>query len=109
MIGFPGSGNISGSGNKEVSVQHTRLSNKVALLAGTAAIVGMATMTACGSDTKEPPTDTKAPTESSAPQSPASPTPTEKQNVGSFAPSMTADRAPTKVPGGPGNHYELRP
>ena len=40
MIGFPGSGNISGSGNKEVSVQHTRLSNKVALLAGTAAIVG---------------------------------------------------------------------
>lgn len=81
----------------------SRLTSKVALLAGTAAIVGMATMTACGSD-KETPNDTKAPT--SAPQSPASLTPTEKKNVGSFAPSMTADKAPTRVPGREGR---LRP
>ena len=75
----------------------SRLTSKVALLAGTAAIVGMATMTACGSGTKKTPDDTKTPT--SAPQSPVSLTPTEKQNVGSFAPSMTADKAPTRVPG----------
>ena len=90
-------------------MKRTRLSNKVALLAGTAAVVGMATMTACGSDTQQPPTDTKAPTGSSAPPSPASPAPTEKQNVGSFAPTKTANRAPTVVPGGPGNHRNLSP
>ena len=87
----------------------SRLTSKVALLAGTAAIVGMATMTACGSDTKEPPTDTKAPTESSAPLFFASPATTEKQNVGSFAPTNTANRAPTVVPGGPGAHRQLSP
>lgn len=80
----------------------TRLSSRVALLAAAAALAGMATMTACGSDTKESPADTKAPTGSSASQSPATLTPTEKQNVGSFAPTMTADKAPTRVPGNQG-------
>ena len=84
----------------------TRLTAKVAFLAGAAAVVGMGTMTACGSDTKETPADTKAPTGSSAPQSPASLTPTEKKSVGSFAPTMTADSAPTRVPG---NQGKLRP
>ena len=63
---------ICDSGNKEPYLKHSHLSNKVALLAGAAAIAGLATMTACGSDTKESPTD-------------------------------------TKVPGAPGNHYEMRP
>lgn len=99
----------SHTGNKGLNVKRSRLGTKVAFLAGTAAIAGMATLTACGSDTKDTPTDTKAPTDSSAPQSPASLTPTDKQNVGSFAPSQTADRAPTVVPGGPGGHRQLRP
>ena len=90
-----------------------RLSTRVAFLAGAAAIVGMATMTACGGDTREKPTETKAPTgtptDNSAPQSPATLTPTEKQNVGSFAPTKTANRAPTVVPGGSGNHRQLSP
>lgn len=88
--------------SKVITVNSSRVTSKVALLAGTAAIVGMATMTACGSDTKEKPTDTKAPAGSSAPQSPASLTPTEKQSVGSFAPTMTAPHAPTRVPGNKG-------
>lgn len=87
----------------------TRLSAKIGLLAAAAAIVSMATMTACGSGSKEPPTDTKAPTESSAPKSPASPKPTEKVNIGSFAPDITANRAPTVVPGGPGVHRTMQP
>ena len=77
----------------------TRVSTKFALLAGTSAIIGMGLVTACGSGTTESPTDTKSPTGTSAPQSPASLTPTEKQNGGSFAPTMTADKAPTRVPG----------
>ena len=92
-----------------MDMKRTRLGAKVGVLAGAAAIVGMATMTACGSDTKEPPTDTKARTGSSAPKSPASLTPTEKVNVGSFAPTNTANRAPTVVPGGPGAHRQLSP
>jgi len=87
----------------------TRLKARFALLAGTAAIVGMATISACGSETGEKPTDTKAPTERSAPQAPASRAPTEKKSAGSFAPTVTADRAPTVVPGGPGNHRGLQP
>lgn len=87
----------------------TRLSYRVALLASATAVVGMVTMTACGSDTKEPPTDTMSPSGGSAPSSPPSLAPTEKQNVGSFAPSVTAGRAPTVVPGGPGSHRDLNP
>jgi len=87
----------------------TRLRTRFALLAGTTAMVGMTTISACGSETGEKPTDTKTPAGSSAPQAPASLAPTEKQSVGSFAPTATADRAPTVVPGGPGNHRGLRP
>jgi len=78
-----------------------RVKTKVALLAGTAAIIGMGTMTACGSDTKDKPADTMTPT-SSAPETTATLTPTDKKSVGSFAPTMTADKAPTRVPGAQG-------
>ncbi len=90
-------------------MKRTRLRSKFALLAAATAVVGMATITACGSDTTEEPADTQAPTGSSAPQSPSPLTPTEKQNVGSFAPTITADRAPTVVPGGTGSHREMSP
>ena len=90
-------------------MKKTRLRSKFALLAAATAVVGMATITACGSDTTEKPADTQAPTGSSAPQSPSPLTPTEKQNVGSFAPTMTADRAPTVVPGGTGSHRTMSP
>lgn len=90
-------------------MKRTRLRSKFALLAAATAVVGMATITACGSETTEEPADTQAPTGSSAPQSPSPLTPTEKQNVGSFAPTITADRAPTVVPGGTGSHREMSP
>ncbi len=90
-------------------MKKTRLTSKFALLAGATAVVGMATITACGSDTGEKPAETEAPTGSSAPQSPNSLTPTEKQNVGSFAPTVTADRAPTVAPGGSASHREMNP
>ena len=43
-------------------MQKTGMRSKVALLAGATAVVGMATITACGSDTTEKPADTQAPT-----------------------------------------------
>lgn len=76
----------------------TRLTGKIAVAAGTAAIVGMGALTACSSGTKEKPAETKAPTQSGS-QSPASLAPTEKKSVGSFAPSVTARPAPTALPG----------
>jgi len=87
---------------EKVAVKHNRVSTRVALLAGVTAVIGMGMVTACGGSTTESPSDTKVPAESSASQSPASLTPTEKQNVGSFAPTMTADKAPTRVPGAEG-------
>ena len=80
------------------SAQWTR---RIALAAGGAAIIGMGTLTACSSDTKEKPTETKSPTESSAPSN--QPAPTEKK-VGpggnnSFSPTVTARPAPTALPG----------
>ncbi len=79
------------------------LTRRIALAAGAAALVGMGTMTACSTNTKEKPTETKEPTQSSAPQSPGSPVPTEKK-VGpggnnSFSPTVTARPAPTALPG----------
>ena len=76
------------------------LTTRVALLAGAGAVVVMGAMTACGSDTSKT-SDTKAP-ESGASQAPASMAPSEKKSVGSFAPTMTADSAPTRVPGNKG-------
>lgn len=78
-----------------------RLTRRVALAAGAAAIVGMGALSACSSDTKEKPAETKAPTESSAPAN--APMPTEKK-VGpggnnSFSPTVTARPAPTALPG----------
>lgn len=74
----------------------SRLSRRVALVAGAVAIAGMGSLTACSKETKEKPAETKAPSESSAP---ASPSPTEKQSVGSFTPSVKAPPAPTALPG----------
>lgn len=81
-----------------------RVTRQIALAAGATAIVGMGALTACSTDTKEKPTETKSPTESSAPQTPGNaPQPTEKK-VGpggnnSFSPTVTARPAPTALPG----------
>lgn len=65
---------------------------QVALIAGAAAILGSGALTACSS--KEKPAETKPSSSSSA-----SVAPSEKANVGSFAPSVTARPAPTALPG----------
>ena len=77
---------------------------QLALVAGAAAIVGMGALSACSSETKEKPAETKTPSQSSsAPASPSSnaPQPTEKGVGGpnSFTPSVTARPAPTALPG----------
>ena len=64
---------------------------KVALVAGAAAIVGSGALTACSE--KEKPAETTPSTSAPAVS------PTEKNNVGSFAPSATAHHAPTALPG----------
>lgn len=64
---------------------------RVAVVAGVAAVLGSGALSACSS--KEKPAETKP--SSSAP----SLTPSEKANVGSFAPSVTARPAPTALPG----------
>lgn len=69
----------------------TRVMRQVALVAGAAAIVGSGALAACS--TKEKPAETKPST--SAPAL----TPSEKANVGSFAPQITAKPAPTALPG----------
>ncbi len=68
----------------------TRMTRTIALAAGAVAIAGMGSLTAC--TTKEKPAETK-------PGSSAPVAPTEKANVGSFAPSVTAHPAPTALPG----------
>jgi len=69
---------------------------RIAVVAGTAAIVGMGSLTACSTATKDKPAETKAPSESSAAPTPS---PTEKKSVGSFTPSVKAKPAPTALPG----------
>ena len=64
---------------------------QVALIAGVAAILGSGALTACSSKEK--------PAESKPSSSSASVAPSEKVNVGSFAPSVTARPAPTALPG----------
>lgn len=81
-----------------------RLTRQIALAAGATAIVGMGALTACSSDTKDKPSETKSPTESSAPQTSGNaPQPTEKK-VGpggnnSFSPTVKATKAPNALPG----------
>lgn len=70
-----------------------RVVRQVALVAGAAAIVGSGALTACS--TKEKPAETKPSSSTSAPAL----TPSEKANVGSFAPTITAKPAPTALPG----------
>ena len=77
-----------------------RVTRKIALATGAAALVGMGALTACSTGTKEKPAETKSPSESSAP---AVPSPTEKK-VGpggnnSFSPTVKARPAPTALPG----------
>ena len=74
----------------------SRLMRRIAVVAGTAAIVGMGSLTACSTATKDKPAETKAPSESSAAPTPS---PTEKKSVGSFTPSVKAKPAPTALPG----------
>lgn len=69
------------------------LVRQVALIAGAAAIVSSGALTACSSKDKEKPAE--PPSSTSAP----SPSPTEKVNVGSFTPTVTARPAPTALPG----------
>jgi len=81
----------------------TRFTRQIALAVGAAALVGMGALTACSTDTKEKPTETKSPS-SSAPATPTNaPSPTEKA-VGpggnnSFSPTVKARPAPTALPG----------
>lgn len=76
------------------------LTRQFALATGALAIVGMGALSACSTDTKEKPTETKAPTsESSASNAPS---PTEKAVGGganSFSPTVKARPAPTALPG----------
>lgn len=78
-----------------------RVTRRIALVAGATALVGMGALTACGSDTKDKPAETKSP--SSSQSSAPAPEPTEKK-VGpggnnSFSPTVTARPAPTALPG----------
>jgi len=66
---------------------------QVALIAGAAAVLGSGALVACSS--KEKPAETKPSSSTSAP----SLAPSEKVNVGSFTPSVTARPAPTALPG----------
>ncbi len=78
------------------------LTRQFALATGALAIVGMGALSACSTDTKEKPTETKAPSsQSSAPATSNAPSPTEKAVGGpnSFTPSVTAKPAPTALPG----------
>lgn len=68
----------------------TRTIRQIALVAGAAAVLGSGALTACA---KEKPAETKPSTSAPAVS------PTEKANVGSFAPSVTARPAPTALPG----------
>lgn len=69
---------------------------KVALIVGAASIVGTGALTACSSDKDK---DKDKPAESSPASSAPAVAPTEKANLGSFAPSVTARPAPTALPG----------
>lgn len=81
------------------------LSRKIALIAGGAAIVGMGTLTACSSSTKEEPATTKSSSSSPAPSASntAPAAPSEKgmspKDPNSFSPSVKAPPAPTAEPG----------
>ena len=70
---------------------NTRVIRQVALVAGAAAIVGSGALTACAKE--------ETPAESKPATSAPAVSPTEKVNVGSFAPSVTANPAPTALPG----------
>lgn len=68
----------------------TRLIQRLVLVAGAGAVVVSGALVACSAE-KEKPTEPA----NSAPAV----APTEKKNVGSFAPEVTAKPAPTAIPG----------
>lgn len=68
------------------------LVRRVALIVGAAAVVGSGAVTACSAKDKEKPAESPS-------SSATSVAPSEKVNVGSFAPSHTARPAPTALPG----------
>jgi len=98
---------LSGTEKRKVgNLMASTVTRQFALVAGAAAIVGMGALSACSSDTKEKPAETKTPSQSSsAPASPSSnaPQPTEKSagtgGANSFSPTVTARPAPTALPG----------
>jgi len=84
-----------------------RFTRQLALVAGGAAIIGMGTLTACSSSTKEEaPTTSKSsssPAPAPSPNNTAPGMPNEKgmdpKNPNSFAPTVKAPPAPTAEPG----------
>jgi hypothetical protein len=80
-----------------------RFTRQFALATGAVAMVGMGTLTACSTATKDKPTEAPSSPASSAPASPSNaPTPTEKavSPAGpSFSPTIKAPAAPTALPG----------
>lgn len=73
----------------------TSTARTISLALGAVAVAAAGSLTACGSGA-----ETGKPAEGSPSQtSPPSVAPTQKQNVGSFAPSITAPSAPTALPG----------
>lgn len=79
------------------SLRDTR---RIAVVAGAAALVGMGALSACSTETKDKPAETKSPTQSSAPAN--APQPTEKKigsGNNSFSPTVKAPPAPTALPG----------
>lgn len=84
-----------------------RLTRQLALLAGGAAIIGMGTLSACSSTTKEEaPTTSKSPSTSAPAPSPNNTAPAAPNEKGatpggpnSFSPTVKAPPAPTAEPG----------
>ena len=68
----------------------TRLIQRLALVAGGCAVVASGALVACSAEKEKPAEPAK-----SAPAV----APTEKKNVGSFEPPVTAKPAPTALPG----------
>lgn len=69
----------------------TRLIQRLVLVAGAGAVVVSGALVACSAEKKEKPAEPA----NSAPAV----APTEKKNVGSFEPEVTAKPAPTAIPG----------
>lgn len=90
----------------------TRLTRRIALVTGAAAVVGMGALGSCSTE-KEKPAEPSKPPGSSAPATPTNaPAPTEKAvgpgATNSFSPSVKAPGAPSLRPV-PGNVIPVQP